>query len=314
VLAVMFQRPLEENKALVALTPKTAAELAAIAALLKAFDEAGPRMAAALADLDVDVRLFLVQALERLSDVRYRLAEDPITANQDGKVGPVRLVPPKYADPLRHFAQGGWQSVARLLSDSDNRVRRTAVNFFEYFPEARPTVVPELVRVLCDPDRFVRWSAARALGNFSKNYQPKDAVSAVPALAKLLFDHDFNVRIAAAATLEALGEYAEAAGPELARAICFGDVENRLAVLYVVQSIGPQRSKMLIPSVTEALTQQDPRVRRLAAETLGRFGALARNQATIDALRRALGDEDLEVRINASEALLEILDSAGREP
>jgi HEAT repeat protein len=51
----------------------------------------------------------------------------------------------------------------------------------------------------------------------------------------------------------------------------------------------------------------DPKVRRAAAETLGKYGQLARNQATIDALRRALGDEDQEVRINASEALLHIL-------
>ncbi len=197
--------------------------------------------------------------------------------------------------------------MARLLGDSDARVRRTAVNFLEYFPEARPAVVPDLIRALCDPDRFVRWAAARALGTFSKNYQAKDAVPAVPALAKMLFDSDYTDRLAAAATLESLGEYAEAALPELARAVHFGNVENRVAAMYVIQSIGPERSTSAIASVTDALHQEDPRVHRVAAETLGRFGPRARNQATVDALRRALGDDDQEVRINASEALLQIL-------
>ena len=42
-------------------------------------------------------------------------------------------------------------------------------------------------------------------------------VPAVPALAKMLFDPDFNDRLAAAAALESLGAYAEAAVPALAR-------------------------------------------------------------------------------------------------
>ncbi len=134
---------------------------------------------------------------------------------------------------------------------------------------------------------------------------------AVPALAKMLFDPDFTDRLAAAATLETLGAYAEAAVPDLGRAVHYGDVENRVAALYIIQSIGPERSKSLIPSVTDALKQDDARVRRAAAETLGKYGPLARDPATVAALRRAMGDSDQEVRINASEALLEVL---GNDP
>jgi HEAT repeat protein len=307
VFAVFFQRQLEESKNIGILTPRSPAEVEAMKAVLKAFQEAGPRLAGALEDPDVDVRLFVVQALERLSDARYRLAEEPI--NVAAVPNKIRLVPPEAADPLRNFAEGDWRAVSRLLTDPDARVRRGAVNFFEFFPEARPSVVPELGRALCDPDRFVRWGAARGLGNFSKNYGPRQAVGVVPSLGKVLFDADFAVRIAAAATLEALGEFAEGAVPELGRAIHFGDVDNRIACLYVVQSIGPERTRSLVPSVTEALAYQDPRVRRVAAETLGKFGPLARNPGTVAALRRALGDDDQEVRINASEAILQILDS-----
>ena len=48
------------------------------------------------------------------------------------------------------------QSVAKLLGDPDVRVRQGAINFLEFFPEARPAVVSDLTRALSDPDAFVR--------------------------------------------------------------------------------------------------------------------------------------------------------------
>jgi hypothetical protein len=295
----------------------TPAGASALKDLLKEFDSAGARIAATLHDPKVDVRLPLVQALERLSDARYRLNQEPITiaVNLEKALDKYKLIPPKGADPLSYFAKGDWHTVQQLLGDPDARVRRNTVRFFEFFREARPDVVADLIRALCDPDRFVRWSAARALGVFSENYKPRDATLAAHALGKLLFDTEFDVRLAAAATLELMREYAEGAVPMLGRAVHFGDPENRVAALYVVQSTGPERTLPLLPSVTKALEDQDVRVRRAAAETLGKYGPLANNKMTIAALRRALGDEDQEVRINASEALLQILESetSGKE-
>ena len=316
VLLVQFQRPpedkkLEDKKDQGAPPPRgfSPAEIQAIKDILKAFDNAGPRLVDALKDANVEVRLGVVQTLERLSDIRFRLAEESVNVGIFDKAGKREfLVPPQASDPLSIFAKGEWRAVARLLDDPEMRIRRSAVYFLEFFPEARPGAVPELTKALSDPDRFVRWGAARSLGTFSKDYRPQDAAQAVPALAKLLFDSDFAVRLAAAATLESLGVHAEAAAPELVRAVTFGDVENRVASLYVVQSVGPERMKAAIASVTEAAEHVDPRVRRAATETLGKFGAIAHNKNTIDVLRRALGDDDQEVRINASEALLQILD------
>jgi HEAT repeat protein len=284
------------------------ADIDGIKDVLKAFQAAGPRLAGSLQDADVGVRLAVVQTLERLSDTRFRLAEEPLSIGSYGKItGRVSLVPPQASDPLSQFAKDDWRAVAHLLSDPDVRVRRGAVYFLQFFGDARPGVVPDLIRALADADRLVRLGAARALGVFSKTYRPQDGVPAVSALAKLLFDNDFEVRQAAASTLEGLGPHAESAVAELARAIHFGDVENRVDALWVLQNVGPERSKAAIASVTDAMEQLDPRVRRAAAETLGKYGALARNTKTIDALRRALGDEDQEVRINVSEALLQIL-------
>jgi HEAT repeat protein len=308
VLSDMFKKRPQDLKQLAPSTAYiSAADVAALKETLRAFQDAGAPLASVLQDASPEARLAAVETLERLSEARFRINEEPVNV-MTGKVpSPTRLDPPHASDPLAFFAKDEWRRVARLLGDPDPRVRRAAVSFLEYFPEARPGVVPDLTRALSDHDKFVRWGAARALGIFSKNYEPKDAVAAVPALAKMLFDIDFTDRLAAASTLESLGPYAEAAVPDLARAVHFGDVENRVAALFVIQSIGPERTKSLIPSVTDALEQPDARVRRTAAETLGRYGRLARNQNTLNALRRALGDEDQEVRLNASEAVLQIL-------
>jgi HEAT repeat protein len=325
VLADVLKRTPDEGKPLPtpARTHFLPAEVAAIKDMLKLLDEAGPRFAAGLADPDVGVRLGLANALERIGDARYRLNEEPVTYGLPGKVlERVRLVPPNASDPLRTFAKGDWRAVAKLLTDADVNVRRTAVNFFEFFPDARPAVVPDLIRALSDSDRFVRWGAVRGLGQFSKKmvdgkevdvYQPKDAAASVPAIAKLLFDDELNVRLAAAQTLEAIGPYAEAAVPDLARALHHGDPDFRIDALYALQRIGPERSKLAISAITGILDHPEPRVRRIVAETLGKFGPAANNKATVDALRHALGDDDQDTRINASEALLQILAPAPSE-
>ena len=303
-LAVQVQRAPDETRS-VAPRTRTPAEIAALKAILKAFEIAGPRLAATLADPAVEVRLALVRTLEQLCDARCRLAEEAFAV--DGAVERVSLAPPHASDPLLHFAKGEWRSAAGLLGDPDVRVRRGAVNFLEFFGEARPAIVPELAKSLADSDRFVRLGSARALGNFTKAYQPTDAAPVVPALAALLFDNDVAIRLAAAVTLESLGPCAETAVSDLVRAVHFGDVENRVAALRIVESIGPDRSKLAIPSITAALSHPDPRVRRTAAEALGRYGPAARTQATADALRRALSDPDQTVRIRASEAVRLIL-------
>jgi HEAT repeat protein len=290
--------------------PRGPGEIAALKALLQAFAVAGPRIAVCLGDPSVEVRHALVRTLERLGDARYRLAEEPLDVGHGAER--VLMVPPQAHDPLANFAKGDWRGVARLLHDPDVHVRRGAVNFLEFFADARPAVVPELGKSLADPDRFVRWGAARALGNFSKSYQPRDAVPAVAALAKLLFDQDVAVRLAAAATLESLGKHAEAAVPDIARAIHFGDVENRVAVLRAAASVGADHVPAALASVTSALAHPDARVRRAAVVALGKLGPLADNATTVAALRRALSDSDQAVRVQASEAVRLIVNPGPR--
>jgi len=84
-----------------------------------------------------------------------------------------------------------------------------------------------------------------------------------------------------------------------------GDPEFRVAVMYVLVSIGPEDTVSAIPLLIQALTDSDARVRRTAAEVLGKYGRAA--ESAISALRGLLGDDDTEVRQRASDALLNIL-------
>src|SRR5690606_20529000 len=104
--------------------------------------------------------------------------------------------------------------------------------------EAAAGAVPELVRALKAAEPEVREAAMEALRDLGPG-----AKAAVDVLAVKLSDEDLASRLSAAEILRGLGPHAERAIPELAKA-----VQN---------------------------PEQDPKVRRLAAETLGSMGAAA---------------------------------------
>ncbi|HWY85833.1 MAG TPA: HEAT repeat domain-containing protein, partial [Gemmataceae bacterium] len=147
--------------------------------------------------------------------------------------------------------------------------------------------------------KYVRWIAARAIAKID------NPAAAVRALAKLLSDPDLSIRMQAAKTLKELGPVAQTAAPELARAISSGDVEGRLAAMEVLQVVGPDMGKIAVPQLIECLKYPEARVRRHAAKTLGGFGRDA--MTAIPALRERLGDDDQDVRVQASDAMLQIL-------
>jgi HEAT repeat protein len=59
-----------------------------------------------------------------------------------------------------------------------------------------------------------------------------------------------------------------------------------------------------VPSLTGLLSNDDNRVRQVAAEALGRFGPAA--GSALPALQRALSDPDPDVRRVAGDAILDI--------
>ena len=211
---------------------------------------------------------------------------------------PVPFVPEK--DP---GIQGTIQTMIDNLKHPDYRVRLAAVDTLETFGRQAAPAIPALVTALRDYNKFVRWSSARTLGRLN----PRQADEVVPGLMRLLDDReDPSVRIAAAKALELYGEHAKKAVPELARVINRGDKEYIFAILKTIQGIGTDAAPAL-PNVAWILSDrsQPPSVRIEAANTLGRFGPLAKDQLPI--LREIMTDDpDEDVRNAASTAVLAV--------
>jgi HEAT repeat protein len=191
------------------------------------------------------------------------------------------------------------------LRDPDVRVRLASLDVLESLGEAAAPAIPELVRALCDPNHFVRWAAARILGELA----PHGAAEAIPALMRMLNEReDLSARIAATVAIGQFGLKGAAEPAQavdlLSRVLHHGDATFRLAVLGAIEAIGTDATPAL-SSVARALADSDPRVRAEAARVLGRFGSIARE--ALPALREvALRDPDDNVRRAASEAVLAI--------
>jgi HEAT repeat protein len=299
------RKPIEaEKQALKDLFLAKEAEIKMFLGVLDALRKQAPAVAQSLKDPDSSVRLAAVDALENIGNARIRLKNRLVNLpgmEEGTNVGQGAQSLLAANDPLEGFIRNHLATLAALLADPDVKIRRKAVEFLNVIEDAATPALPLLAGSLNDRDRIVRQSAARAISNIA----PDKAVAAVPGLAKLLSDPDLNVRIQAARTLKEMGPVAHAAAPALALGVVSGDAEARVAALEALQNIGPAAGKMAVPQLIEALSYPDPRVRRLATKTLGSFGPAA--FPALDALRTCLGDQDPTVRVNASDAILQIL-------
>ena len=301
----------------------------ALAPLTKLLAAQGERLAREVNDADPQARLLARRVLEYIAQARQRMrhrweslpdirnlprpgASAQLRPNATGEV--IVLTAAQQTEKSGSPADEGLllkavkpslATIAKQLRDPNPVNRRAAIDFLEMLEDAAAPAVPALVGALSDPDVFVRWSAARTLGRINA----EAGAPAVPALARSLSDPDIDVRLTAAATLEGYGSGARAAIPALATAVAKGDSDVRRAAMYALQAVGPEASRAATPYLMASLRNDDPRVRRTAAETLGSFGPQARN--AVPALRRALQDEDADVRQAASDALLNIMPPPG---
>jgi hypothetical protein len=249
--------------------------------LLAALIERAPVLAEAMAEVDPRIS----------SDARHAL---------DGLIALDRRV----ASTHDSSSTGKWKPTAVALGAKVQATtvdtRRAAIDVLEMLGPSAEPAAPAIVRALGDPDRFVRWSAARTLGKIG----PIQASSAVPALGKLLQDADSDLRLAAAGALEHYGPAARSAVPLLVHALEASDAEFQVRVLHTLASIGHPYADAALDAIQTALSDSDARVRQAAAEALGEFGSAA--GAARPALLKALGDKVLEVQKAAGDALLKI--------
>ena len=198
-----------------------------------------------------------------------------------------------------------------LRRDRDVRVRLAAVEALETLGSFAEPAAPALVQAMGDPDRFVRWSATRALGELS----PRKGTMA--GFIRGLRDPDVDVRLAAAEAIRRYGPKAtdtEAVGPAAADVVAAlsatvgrGDVEVRVAAINTLRAVGA-REPSAARALVAALDHPDVRVRRAAASALGPLGS--DTDQVIGALQAAMRDEEAEVRQAASDALLDITQRA----
>jgi HEAT repeat protein len=292
--------------------------------LLKAFKDDMPKLAKAIESNDPALRQLALSILDDLATALTTTRQPEIMPKPSAGAGlprspllvqnelPVALpdlpangaLPARVAQPvgedsiLASALKASLPAMVDALKSSDVETRRSAAFVVEAVGGDAAPYIPQLVSRLSDPDRFVRWTLLRTLGQLA----PKESKVVVPKIIPTLRDPDIDVRLAALKALERFGKDAGAAGPTIVTLLPNGDPEIQLAALKAIQASGGDSSTL--GAVADLLETAEPNVRVSAAETLGKAGKRA--VGVLPKLERAMSDEDEKVRSAASEAVLRV--------
>lgn len=169
-----------------------------------------PTLRTGLTDANVRVRLFALDAIERLGDVAEPLVPDLVAAVSD----PDPFVRWAAARCLRGLAPRRPAEVvpalAKLLAERDPDIRIAALRALTAYEAAAVSTLPALVEQVKRADPNVRTAAITLLNQFGEAAAP-----AVPALIDNLRHDDAKVRRAAAEALGLLGSRAAAGNAAL---------------------------------------------------------------------------------------------------
>ena len=185
------------------------------------------------------------------------------------------------------IGQGAAQAVVVALRNQDGNIRSGAALILGKLG-LNPECLAALSEALKDQDASVRRSAALSIGTFA---QGPDATTVIPALIDALENPDESVRSRAARALSGV----RPEGPEY-------DVFGRPLPKPLIPI--PSLPKSVIPILIGALKDQDPAVRRQAAEALAGIGPVAK--AAAPALFESLTDRNPDVCRYATYALRNI--------
>jgi hypothetical protein len=182
--------------------------------------------------------------------------------------------------------------VDRLLGFKEKtppRPAEIALQELRFWPEAAARVTEALLRLLGYEDGTASWGAAGALAPLGAQ-----AVKLLlPLIAVRPGEQDTRLGMALR-TLEMIGREAEPAVPRLLVILTDFEWESAADALGAI-------GKPAVSGLVRALASEKARVRALAARGLGRAGPEASSAAS--ALKRALKDDDAEVRKEAEAAL-----------
>jgi HEAT repeat protein len=221
----------------VALTGRAAGELATADAadqpLLNGLRKAVPTLALLTGDVNAEVRLAALSALDLLEEEAAPAVDALVKALAD----------------KNPFAR--W-SAARILGKLDAA-------------QAADRAVPKLVPLLGEDDLDVRIAGIQALGHFGPA-----AKSAVPALARAALEGDVEARVAVLKALASIGTDAKPAIPNLISALNDSDPRVRRATAETIGRFGPL-AKDARTALQKLLEDAEPAVRLAASEAILRI-------------------------------------------
>lgn len=222
--------------------------------------------------------------------------------------------------------------LTRDLKSPDALVRaRTAEALGNIGPASR-ALAPALVEAAHDENDRVRAKAIKALGKIGE----AAAVAALPKLVFALRDPDPWVSSLAAEALGEMGDAADRAAPALVRSLAHPNLQVRMQAVEALGKLGPA-AQTAIPALENLVRDEDAALRSLAVATLGILGVRPRSQPllraalsdavpdvrraalvafkqvrhlqpeSLDAVTRALADDNEDIKMLACEALVEKL-------
>jgi HEAT repeat protein len=209
-------------------------------------------------------------------------------------------------------------AITKLLKDGSTEVRIQAANTLAVLSTNALDAVPALMEAL----RKDKEAKVRSYAAFAFKTMARDAKTAVPALIDGLKDKDDEVRCVCADALGRMGPDAKEAVGALAATLKDEDAGPHAAMALV--KLGPELAKPSLPALGEALKNSE--VRSAAAQALAQLGGLEQLEKALDdkdedtrieailamkligkpavpALRKALKDKSVEVKLNASNIL-----------
>ena len=191
-------------------------------------------------------------------------------------------------------------TLIEVCDDPSPRVREyAAVGLAQLGTKADPGIL-KLMVLLNDEDRFVRYSAAAALGRIVRP-QTEQSSKVAEALAPLLEDPDPDVQLTAAEALCRMGRIDEAIGT-LVSACASPEKTRRDRARMIMTQPGTDRGPFIACLIPE-LRQKDQAKRRGAFQTLM---LIAGPEEIHSALRGALDSGDPAVRQWAAQELKRI--------
>ena len=203
-------------------------------------------------------------------------------------------------DILDALASLGEKAVPRLAEAlKHEEVCAKAAAVVARIGPAAKDAVPALIEALGDENPQTRNEVLFALAAIGPG-----AEAAVPAATDALNDPDANVRYSACYALGKIGAAAMPAEAALQTNLDDDDRFLSMVSAWALARIHPECSETArksVPLLADALAGPDALTRAQAAESLGCLGPLAKD--AVAALRKALGDDNEQVRNAAAEAL-----------